>query len=699
MLRTVELVVTTTTTAAMTSSETSRPSTHFPMPEDRRVSAAQLEHALDGVSEFLMVVSERGRVLAVNRTVRKAVDRDASEWSSCYIWDVDRVLEPTSWVRLVADLGQGRDLEFTGGLLTREGISVPLDYRARWIDGPDGVVALFGRAVSADDLSSGGIRFNQLMREEASKLANVNARLQAEIAGHMETEQQLRDSRERLELALWASELGLWDWRARRDRMILDRSAAQLLGLDTDEGLSIDAWRARIHEADLTEFDTALQRHFEGRTDLFECSHRVRQEDGEYRWLHARGRASDRNDDSAARRIIGTVQDISARRELEAELLQSQKLEAIGRLAGGVAHDFNNLLTAINGYSDLVLRTLDPASSHFKHIEEVRRAGQRAASLTNRLLSFGRKQVIQPQPLDLSSLLSRLKPLLLPAVGDNVELMLDLTEVPSVRADAHQVEQAVLNLVVNARDAITEEGGVRIETGVVAAVPPRDPGRPRPFVRLSVVDNGVGIDEEVRSRMFEPFFTTKAQGDGSGLGLSMVYGMVQEAGGFLDVESAPGEGTRISLFFPVSEPSDQTASEAFRVVLGRDVPEASNLLLVEDEPAVCRLLEQALTEEGYSVTAASSGEQALEALSDMAEPPDMLVTDVVLGGINGVEVARMLRKTLPDLPVLFVSGYAESAIDGSLPVDGRVGFLRKPFRVEDVLSALHGLMEGRIERA
>lgn len=683
----------------MTSSETSSDAKPSSNSEEPRVSAEQLERTLDGVSEFLMVVSARGRVLAANRTVRKAVDREASDWVSCYIWDVDKVLEPTSWVRLVADLGRGRDLEFTGGLLTREGISIPLDYRARWIEGADGVVALFGRAVSADDLSSGGIRFNQLMREEASKLASVNARLQAEIAGHMETEQQLRDSRERLELALWASELGLWDWRTRRDRMILDRSAAQLLGLDTDEGVSIDAWRTRIHEADLPEFDASLQRHFEGGSDLFECIHRVRQEDGEYRWLQARGRASDREEDDSARRIIGTLQDISSRRALEAELLQSQKLEAIGRLAGGVAHDFNNLLTAINGYSDLVLRTLDPQSSHYKHIEEVRRAGQRAASLTNRLLSFGRKQVIQPQPLDLSGLLSRLKPLLLPAVGDNIELMLDLNEVPSVRADAHQVEQAVLNLVVNARDAISSEGSVRIETAGVVAVPPRDAGRPRPFVRLSVVDNGSGISEEVRSRMFEPFFTTKAQGDGSGLGLSMVYGMVQEAGGFLDVESTLGEGTRVSLFLPVTESSDLTASEAFRVVLGREVPEASNVLLVEDEPAVCRLLEQALTEEGYTVKAVRSGELALDALGEMAESPDLLVTDVVLGGINGVEVARMLRKTLPKLPVLFVSGYAESAIDGRLPVDGRVGFLRKPFRVEDFLGALNGLLEGRIERA
>ena len=683
----------------MTSSEIPADQKNPSPSKETRVSADQLERTLDGVSEFLMVVSARGRVLAANRTVRRAVDRDASEWASCYIWDVDKVLEPTSWVRLVADLGRGPDLEFTGGLLTREGIAIPLDYRARWIDGDDGVVALFGRAVSADDLSSGGIRFNQLMREEASKLTSVNARLQAEIAGHMETEQQLRDSRERLELALWASELGLWDWRTRRDRMILDQSAAQFLGLDTDEGLSIDAWRTRIHEADLPEFDGALQRHFEGRTDLFECSHRVRQEDGEYRWLQARGRASDRDDDASARRIIGTLQDISARRALEAELLQSQKLEAIGRLAGGVAHDFNNLLTAINGYSDLVLRTLDPQSGHYSHIEEVRRAGQRAASLTNRLLSFGRKQVIQPQPLDLTSLLSRLKPLLLPAVGDNIELMLDLTEVPSVRADGHQVEQAVLNLVVNARDAISSEGEVRIETAVVAAVPPRDTGRPRPFVRLSVVDNGSGIDDEVRAHMFEPFFTTKAQGDGSGLGLSMVYGVVQEAGGFLDVETELGEGTRISLFFPVTEPADQTSSETFRVLLGRELPEASNVLLVEDEPAVCRLLEQALTEEGYTVTAAASGEAALEMLRGLAEPPDLLVTDVVLGGINGVEVARMLRRTLPELPVLFVSGYAESAIDGKLPVEGRVGFLRKPFRVEDFLGALHGLLEGRIERA
>ena len=379
--------------------------------------------------------------------------------------------------------------------------------------------------------------------------------------------------------------------------------------------------------------------------------------------------------------MIGTFQDVSERKALEGELLQSQKMEAIGRLAGGVAHDFNNLLTAINGYSDLVLRTLEDGSPHRARIDEINKAGQRAAVLTNRLLSFGRKQIQQPEPLELSSTIRELKPLLVPALGEDIELLLDLRDVPRVRADLHQVEQAILNLVMNGRDAMPNGGQLTISVQALS-VAPREGGPSSPHVRVSVKDQGSGIDESIREHIFEPFFTTKASGDGSGLGLPMVYGVVQQCDGAIEIESEPDVGTTFHLYLPVVEENLDSSVEHLRLQAETSSRGAGRLLLVEDEASVRNLVRDTLTEQGYEVVAVTSADAALEAVANVGEPFDMLVTDVVLGGTTGVELARMLRESRAKLPVLFISGYAENAVESAWSREPRTAFLRKPFRTE-----------------
>ncbi len=658
----------------------------------------ELHVALQRANEFIFFVEPSGALKLANERLRRILKRPKDDWEGLSLWDICPDFNSDQWRTCLEELRELGTLSMRSSFLTQESVTFPVELVAKYFDTGGETVFFYGRESSGQAIDSTGFRFRQRLREKTSRLEAFNTRLQSEMANRIETENKLRESQDRLELAIWATELGLWDWRLAQDRLSLDQRALTLLGLEADlAAFSMDRLRARIHRDDQVGFDNRLERHLRGDTDGLDSIHRMIQADGSFRWYQVQGRASDRNDEGLVQRMIGTVQDVSERKALEDELLQSQKMEAIGRLAGGVAHDFNNLLTAINGYSDLVLRTLEDGSPHRGRIEEINKAGQRAAVLTNRLLSFGRKQIQQPEPLELSATIRELKPLLIPALGEDIELMLDLQDVPRVRADLHQVEQAILNLVVNGRDAMPKGGLLAISVREVQASP-RVGAPPTSHVRISVKDEGLGIDESIREHIFEPFFTTKASGDGSGLGLPMVYGLVRQCDGLIEIESAPGAGTAFHLYFPVVEENLDSSVEHLRVQAEPSLRGEGSLLLVEDEDAVRNLVRETLTEQGYSVVAVGSADQALEAVAKAGEPFDMLVTDVVLGGTTGVELARMLRESRPGLPVLFVSGYAEHAVDGALTVEPGMAFLRKPFLADKLYEHITHLLRWRTSR-
>jgi PAS domain S-box-containing protein len=391
------------------------------------------------------------------------------------------------------------------------------------------------------------------------------------------------------------------------------------------------------------------------------------------------------------RRFTGIVRDISRRKDIEAQLLQSQKMDAIGRLAGGVAHDFNNLLTAIAGYAELVGTTLDPGDPRQENIGGIRQATDHAASLTRQLLAFSRSQELQPAVIDLSQVVTNLSPMLRRLLGERIELIVKPTAEPCrTLADRNQLEAILVNLAVNARDAMPAGGSLAIETSNVeldgsnwlpdAAV---TPGR---YAGLVVSDTGVGMDAATLAHVFEPFFTTKQPGSGTGLGLATVYGTVKQSGGHIWVSSEPGLGTTFKLYLPHTDdeaaPTEQEAVSPARVQTSGH----ETILVAEDEAVVREMVVASLERLGYRVVAASTGEEAVRLIDRLGDEIDLLLSDVVMPGMNGPDLYDRARRTRPDLPAIFMSGY--TALSMGRPIPDGVTLLEKPFsaaRLEQVV--------------
>jgi two-component system cell cycle sensor histidine kinase/response regulator CckA len=385
---------------------------------------------------------------------------------------------------------------------------------------------------------------------------------------------------------------------------------------------------------------------------------------------------------------VWSFRDVTERSRLEQELGHAQKMEAVGRLAGGIAHDFNNLLTAIIGYSDLLLGKQDEAGAR-KAAEEIKYASERAASLTSQLLSYSRKQILQPKVVDLNTVVQGMAGLLRPLLGARIELTIYTAAKPTlVRVDPGRIEQVVANLVINARDAMPTGGRIELETGLEADG----------HVLLRVRDSGQGMDETTLERAFEPFFTTKPLGEGTGLGLSTVLGIVEQSGGRVAVDSRPGVGTEFEIVLPAAPPQAQVAVAS---TPGDDpsVRAEGTILLVEDEGIVRELLGEVLAEAGYEVLAAASGEEALTVSESHQGPIELVLTDLVMPGLSGRELVERLGEARPEVIVVYMSGYTEDAIVRHGVREASATFLQKPFTLDDVLGTLAGLLAERLPNA
>ena len=527
----------------------------------------------------------------------------------------------------------------------------------------------------------------------------VAARLAAIALDRAHVDAELRRNQERLNLALFAARMGTWDWTLDDDFVAWSDGVEPLFGLTPGSfGQDFAGYLALIAPEDQGRVRAAIDAALLGEAPHYTVEHRVIWPDGSTHWLECKGQVW-RRADGAPVRMAGTVADVSERkrseaqlRESEEQLRQSQKMEAIGRLAGGVAHDFNNLLTAIGGYSSLALLEFPLDDPRREYLEEIQRAGERGASLTKQLLASGRKQVLSPRLLDLNALIDDLTSLLRRVIGEDVELEWKRGSAPLVVfADGGQLEQIVMNLSVNARDAMPEGGTLSIATTTLQLEHGDSRGAPGPYVVLTVTDTGTGMDEATLSRMFEPFFTTKDPGKGTGLGLSTVYGIVQQLSGSIRARSALGQGTRFELYLPERErggPSVHPASMA-PVVRGG----VETILLVEDESQVRKLVYEVLHGRGYRVLAAKDGPEAIPLEERFEGRIDLLITDVVMPGMSGRDLARHVVAARPETKVLFISGYTDDAVLRHGITAPGTAFLQKPFALEDLLIRVRALLD------
>ena len=395
------------------------------------------------------------------------------------------------------------------------------------------------------------------------------------------------------------------------------------------------------------------------------------------------------------------VEDVTERRTLEGQLRMAQKMEAIGRLSGGIAHDFNNLLGVIIGYAGALKKTLGENDARCEYALEVEKAGQRAASLTKQLLAFSRQQVLTPEVLDLNALASDLQRMLPRLLGEDIEISLELAaDLRRVKADRTQIEQVILNLAINARDAMPSGGSLKLTTvnaDLDETYTWEHPGaRAGSYVCLSVTDTGTGMDPEILAHIFEPFFTTKEPGKGTGLGLSTVYGIVKQSGGYIWVKSSPGKGSTFEVYLPqhIGAPAvESTKNEPKGKIRGSE-----SILLAEDAEPLRKLAQRFLEMNGYQVVSARSGEEAIELASQHAEDFDLLLTDVIMPGMNGRTLAERLRGRRPGLKVLYMSGYTDSFIAGHGVLEPGIHLLHKPFTEDVLLKKVREVLDRSSER-
>jgi signal transduction histidine kinase/ActR/RegA family two-component response regulator len=386
--------------------------------------------------------------------------------------------------------------------------------------------------------------------------------------------------------------------------------------------------------------------------------------------------------------------DITEQMRMAEERMQSQKLEVIGRLAGSVAHDFNNLLTIVSGFTELLGQSMEPDETHQLYLDEITKASDQAASLTQQLLAFGRRQLLQPRVIDLNEIIRSMETMLRRLIGEHLELVTMLEAAPShIRADAVQIQQALLNLVINARDAMPTEGLVVITTGNCREAVGSG-GEAIPLVTLSVSDTGHGMDHDTLTRIFEPFFSTKEVGKGSGLGLATVDGIVAQSGGRIRVDSEPGQGTTFTILLPST---DDRSPDSAPLEPTASTNGSETVLLVEDEAALRRLSRRVLAQFGYTVVEAPNGEEALQLAEAYHGPIHLVLTDVVMPRMSGRDLAHKVLTSHPEAKVLFMSGYTDDAVVQHGVQTQEVSLLRKPFTPFALAARVREVLDGARE--
>ena len=518
-----------------------------------------------------------------------------------------------------------------------------------------------------------------------------------DITEHKKAEENLRNALDRLNIILDSLPVISYTCKAEEDfgATYISNNVFEQTGYKPEDFTSkASFWAEHIHPEDAPVVFENIPKIFEKGTH--EHQYRWRIADGTYRWIYDSLRLVKKPDGEISH-IVGMWEDITEGKQLEDQFRQSQKMEGIGRLAGGIAHDFNNILTVITGHSELALMSLDQQDPLRKDLVEIQKASDRAADLTRQLLAFSRKQALQPKVLNLNNTIKALHKMLRRIIGEDI----DLEAIPekglwNTEADPGQIEQVIVNLAVNARDAMPSGGKLTIETQnleldeeYASTHPDVTPG---PHVMLAISDTGCGMTDEVKTKVFEPFFTTKGIGQGTGLGLSMVYGIVKQSGGNIWIYSELGQGTTFKIYLPrVTEKADKLIPKA-------DISKAprgtETVLVVEDEDGVRELACLILKQQGYKVLEAGSGGDALQICQKLEKPVDLVITDVVMPIMGGAEFVEKLREIWSDVKVLFMSGYTSNGIVHSGIIDKDTPYMQKPFRPAEIAGKVREVLDG-----
>ncbi len=628
-----------------------------------RASESRFRIFVDHATDAFLLFERGGKILDVNRHACECLGYTREELMGMTAFDVDPTVDDIEMADIDARLDTGETLMFEKLHRRKDGSVFPVEVRIRafW---------------------EGGQRFTVALVRDITERNRTLERLRA-------SEERFRELAENIQDVFWVPDPG-------KDKVLYVSPAYEKVWGRSCQDLQENPrlWLEAVHPEDRDRvWKTALTRQRDGSYDEV---YRIIQPDRQERWVRDRAFPV-RRPDGTVERIVGVARDITEQIQLEEQLRQSQKMEAIGQLAGGVAHDFNNILTVISGNAQLALMDSSTASDELRaSINYIAAAAERGANLTKQLLLFGRKQVMQPHDLNLNEVVTNVARMLQRIIGEDVRLQLDLHPGSvTACADAGMLDQVLMNVAVNARDAMPDGGSLIIQTGEEVVEesearfhPDAAPGR---YARLSVRDTGNGMTPEILSRVFEPFFTTKEPGKGTGLGLATAFGIVKQHHGWISVSSEPGRGTEFQIFLP--------ASDGFTVlpVSERELaaPHGSEtVLLVEDDPPVRLLARTALERHGYSVLEAANGPDTLKLWDEHGGSVALLLTDLVMpGGMSGQQLARRLQRERKSLKVIFASGYSKEIAGGSLTLKPGEHFLQKPYLPDDLLETVRRCLD------
>ncbi len=557
----------------------------------------------------------------------------------------------------------------------------------------DILLSTYATAVEKNlELEKAQLELKRVNNSLETKVQERTAGLSREIEARTKAEEDLRGARQREEMALRTLPLAFFYAKRENDGLRIEwvsEGVKMVCGFEPSEFLKTpDLWSSRLHPEDKERVMADVARLWETGTLNTEC--RWQAVGGGYRWFLVSAAVTDG-------RATGLWLDVSERKVLEVQLREAQKMEAVGRLAGGVAHDFNNLLTAIEGYTGFLLKSLALDDKRHDDAVEIQKAAESAGLLTKQLLAFSRRQVFQLRVLNCNVTISETQKILKRLIGENITLTLDLANAKClIKADAGQVEQVIMNLVVNARDAMPKGGGISIKTENVELdekyARMHMEVHPGPHVMISVTDTGSGIPPEVMSHIFEPFFTTKETGKGTGLGLSTVYGIVKQSGGNIYAYSEPGMGTTFKIYLPRVMAEVETAAAPARP---KALSGTETILLVEDDDNVRGVALRILREKGYTVLETRHPGEAAKLCESYAEKINLILTDTVMPGMSGYEFYDMISKRRPGAKVIFMSGYTNTELSYARPGDEKLPFIQKPFSADGLAGKVREVLDSR----